>query len=68
MKYVYLLEHLRVSDDAEHNKTIGIYSSEDAAKAAVDLLKRKPGFADYPEGFNIDRYEVDKTFWESGFG
>ncbi len=70
MKHVFLLEHVRVDegDDSKHVKTIGIYSSRARAEAAQERLRMKPGFADHQDGFNIDRYEIDKTFWVGGFG
>lgn len=65
---VYLLEHSRIDGEEENYKTLGIFSSIEKAEAAIQLLKGKPGFKDYPDGFNIDRYEVDKIFWVDGFG
>ncbi len=66
---VYLLQHERESEDGgEHVKVIGIYSTEDLAKAAIEELRAVAGFRDYPEGFNISRYPIDKTHWQEGFG
>ncbi|MCI0526872.1 MAG: hypothetical protein L0Y56_05390 [Nitrospira sp.] len=65
---VYLLEHSRVDEDSEDYKTIGIFSSSERAEDTINALKDKPGFRDYPGGFNIDGYELDQVFWQSGFG
>jgi len=48
-------------------KVIGIYSSEELAKAAIERTQILPGFLDDPDKFRIDRYEVDKDHWPRGF-
>jgi homoserine kinase type II len=65
---VYLLTHYRNEEDLNGFKTIGVFSSEAAAARAIDTLKTKPGFKDYPQNFNVGGYEVDKVFWGDGFG
>ena len=66
---VYLLQHRHEldGDDAEEVKTIGIYSTESNAEAAVQRLVTQPGFRDYPDDFVIDEYEVDQDEWDEGF-
>jgi homoserine kinase type II len=66
-KHVYLLQHVR-SDDEDSCKTIGIYSSDEEARAAIVRLRDKPGFRDYPEGFSIGPYPLNKDHWVDGFG
>jgi hypothetical protein len=79
MLTVFVLQHVRVDDDGyEDTKMIGIYSSIDAARAAVVRLRDKPGFCDNPNvvdpeaddygGFNIDEYTIDEDNWVEGFG
>ena len=54
---------------------IGVYSSRDAALAAVGRLASKPGFRDNPEviddtddaGFFIEPYALDEDHWTEGF-
>lgn len=48
-------------------KVIGIYSSEALADAAVQRTRLLPGFAEEPDGFTIQRYEIDKDHWPRGF-
>ena len=48
-------------------KVIGIYSSEELAKAAIERTQSLPGFEDHPDGFKIDRYDIDKDHWPRGF-
>lgn len=65
---VYILTHSRNEEELDGFKTIGVFSSEETAQQAIERLKPLPGFRDYPENFNIDGYELDKTFWVGGFG
>ncbi len=37
------------------------------AKAAVERVKDKRGFASFPEGFQIHPYQLDKDRWTEGF-
>jgi len=48
-------------------KVVGIYSSRSLAEAALERTRLLPGFAEEPEGFSIDQYEVDKDHWSRGF-
>jgi hypothetical protein len=65
---VFLLEHVHVFEDGgEDTKTIGIYSTLEAAQCAIERLKGQPGFRDSPGGFNIDSYSLDMDHWEDGY-
>lgn len=48
-------------------KVIGVYSSRQLAEAAMERTRILPGFADEPDGFTIDEYEIDKDHWPRGF-
>ena len=48
-------------------KVIGIYSSEALAGAAMERTRELPGFTEEPDGFAIERYEVDSDHWPRGF-
>ncbi|MBI1354778.1 MAG: hypothetical protein GC160_10550 [Acidobacteria bacterium] len=65
MDLVYLLSHVR--DEPGNDKVIGIYRSEAAATAAIERMKKKPGFSDYPDGFVVDKYKLDEDNWTEGF-
>jgi hypothetical protein len=79
MTRVFFLEHLHMLGDGEESvKALGIYSSREAALAAVERFRKLPGFCDIPqmadhskpgpaEGFNIDEYEVDQDNWPEGY-
>lgn len=46
---------------------IGVYRTEEDAKTAIERLKERPGFVNYPEGFEYHRYELGKDQWTEGF-
>ena len=68
MRSVFVLQHVRSSeDDVEDVKFIGVYSSRDKARAAIDRLVVAPGFSENPDGFAIDEYPLDQDHWVEGF-
>ena len=68
MTEVFVLQHVaRQDSDDEDTKFIGVYSTESAAQETIQRLTQRPGFADYPRGFHIDRYELDHDHWAEGF-
>jgi hypothetical protein len=69
---LYELWHFKIGpeddfDEDGDNKIIGIYSSEANAKAAIERLKSKPGFRDWPGGFRIFDCWLDHDGWTEGF-
>ena len=68
---VYVLQHSYEYGDCNEfseTKFIGVYSSENMAKVAINKLIVKPGFKNYPvDCFYIDEYELDKSNWVEGF-
>jgi homoserine kinase type II len=69
MEIAYVLHHVRADD--EHGgdaKLIGVYRSEESAQTAVHRLSDQAGFRDYPGGFEISPYPLDKDHWVEGFG
>jgi hypothetical protein len=65
---VYVVQHvLELPDDAEEIKMIGVYSSELDAQRAVERLRLVEGFRNYPDGFSVDRYELNKDHWTEGY-
>ena len=71
MDCVYLLEHsyqqIEGDYDTTETKTLGIFSSKEEAETAVEFYKTLKGFKDYPDCFNIDRYELNDKEWTEGF-
>lgn len=65
---VYLLWFVAKEDEDDDNGLlIGVYQTESSAKAAIERLRTKPGFVDYPEGFQIHTRELDRDSWSEGF-
>jgi hypothetical protein len=65
---VYVVQHVAREDEADEDvKLIGVYSSRAEARAAIGRLFNQPGFCEYPEGFHIDEYPLDKDHWSEGF-
>ena len=65
---LYLLWHTYEEESgAEESKLIGVYSSEERAKEALEKVRIQPGFRDYPDGFEIYEDELDMTDWREGF-
>ena len=68
MNSVQLLWHVRADDTyADDAKLIGVYRTVEAARNAISRLDRMPGFRDYPDGFQIEEYELDADHWTAGF-
>ncbi|MCW3846980.1 hypothetical protein OF829_06990 [Sphingomonas sp. LB-2] len=67
-RFVYLLWHSRDRGDGETNdKLIGVYDSPEAAEAARQRKLGFEGFRDHPDGFLVDRYELNHDAWSEGF-
>jgi hypothetical protein len=56
-----------IDDDFDDVKIVGIYSSEQAAAAAISRAQMRPGFAEEPDCFTIDICTVDEDSWADGF-
>ncbi|MDB5602135.1 MAG: hypothetical protein JWN71_4179 [Xanthobacteraceae bacterium] len=68
MATVYLLWHTRELEDGhDEDKLVGVYSNAAMAKAAQQRKLQYPGFRDFPDGFEISKYTVDKDSWTEGF-
>jgi hypothetical protein len=69
---IYELWHFPIGphddfDEDGESKIIGIYSSEANAKAAIERLRLKPGFRDWPGGFRIFDRWLDHDGWPEGY-
>ena len=65
---VYLLWHVHEAANAEDDeKLIGVYATEVDAMSAVNRLRQKPGFKDFPQGFQIVKYIINRDGWTEGF-
>jgi len=68
---IYVLQHsYDYGEDNEHEETkfIGVYSSVEQAKGAINRLKEQEGFRSFStDCFYIDEYQIDKDQWVEGF-
>jgi len=46
---------------------IGVSETESDANNAIERLKSKPGFLDFPQAFEIHSCELGKDHWTEGF-
>jgi homoserine kinase type II len=68
METVFVLHHVAREDTPDEDvKLIGVYSTRVLAEAAVARMCSLPGFRDYPSGFEIDEYRLDRDHWGDGF-
>ena len=65
---VFLLWHVNeLLGGEEDEKLIGVYSSQETAERAKQRVLSQPGFRNVPEGFLINRYQVDQDHWTEGY-
>jgi homoserine kinase type II len=67
MDSVFLLWHVREVEHNESELLIGVYSTELEAIAAIERVRDRPGFVNYPGGFQIHSHELNRDGWTEGF-
>ncbi|WP_093196242.1 hypothetical protein [Variovorax sp. YR750] len=68
MTDVFLVHHVHQLPDSEEDvKLLGVFSSEARAVLAIDRARNLPGFSEAPDGFSVDKYQIDKSTWTEGF-
>ena len=70
----YKVIHKYKLDNQDEMKEIGVFSSQERALEAIDKVKSKPGFAEYQDGFTIEKFFklskplfLNNVFWSDGF-
>jgi hypothetical protein len=67
-RFVWVLWHGDdIDEDTPDAKLLGVYSSEEHARDRVSRCAGVPGFAEHPDAFVIDRYEIDRDEWVEGY-
>lgn len=65
MKAIFALYFERSYEHRDDTELwIGVYATDNDARAAADELKLKPGFREFPEGFQIYEWEIGRTGWK----
>ena len=67
MHSVFLLWHNGPEPDSGNEMLIGVYRTRADCESAMVRLKDKPGFRDYPSGWEISEYELNHDHWTEGF-
>ena len=74
MFHYYKVIHKCKLNNQDEMKEIGIFSSQEKALEAIDKVKSKPGFAEYQDGFTIEKFFklskplfLNNVFWSDGF-
>jgi hypothetical protein len=63
---VYILWHIRDGDE-ENAKLLGVFSSREKAADCQRRALLRSGFADFPDDFTVDEYELNVDQWLDGF-
>jgi hypothetical protein len=65
---VFILWHVReLSEGSDDETLIGVYRTEEDAKAVSERVRAQPGFIDFPDGFEICPYQLNRNGWTEGF-
>lgn len=48
-------------------KIIGVFATEEEARAAVNHVRDKEGFRDHPDGFAVGPVKLGSINWTAGF-
>ena len=67
VKSVFYLSHEYNDSGYDYVSNLGFYSSEERAVAALKRYKAGDEYVNCPDGFSIDKYEIDHTEWNEGF-
>jgi hypothetical protein len=64
MQTVYVLSHIRPYKDTWTGTFIGVYSSLENVEKAIDRLRQRMAFRDYPQGFKYHCYRLNEDYDE----
>lgn len=65
--YVFFVSHEWYDGEYDYISNLGYYSTLGKAEEAKEMYKRAPELIDYPDGFCIDAYKINKREWKEGF-
>ncbi len=64
---VYIVRHVRAEKGRDEDvRLVGVYSTKDAAKDAVQRAGLQPDFRRFPNGFKISKHPLDTDHWAAG--
>ena len=63
---IYIVHNVRAeAGHPDDVRMIGVYSSKDAAKNAVQRARMQPDFRRFPTGLKISKHALDKDLWNT---
>ena len=62
-RFFFLRFARELGDEDDHEMWIGVYRTEDDAKAAIARVVRKNDFVGFPDGFQICRCDLNVGHW-----
>jgi hypothetical protein len=65
---VYILGYMRPYKETWAGMFVGVYSSLEEAERAIERLRPRQAFRDYPDGFRISCYRIDEDYDDPTFG
>lgn len=66
--HVWLLWHGDdIYEETPDAKLLGVYASEELARARIARCTQLHGFQDHPDAFEISRYEINRDEWPEGY-
>lgn len=68
MPSVFQLTHTREQPcGCDDVKNLGTYSGQELGVKACARAMKLPGFRDHPDGFHLEKVELDRDEWTEGF-
>ena len=64
---VFYLAHEYFDGEYDNVSDLGYDSTYENAEKSLSEYRENPEFINYPDGFSIDEYEIDKPEWTEGF-
>ena len=64
---MFYLAHEYFAGEYDNVSDLGYYSTYENAEKSLSEYRENPEFINYPDGFSIDEYEIDKPEWTEGF-
>ena len=64
---VFIVHHSQ-GEYGDNPKLLGVFLDEKLANESLSVYRKLPGFRDYPNGFDISKYDIGRLYWSEGFG
>jgi hypothetical protein len=61
------VHHECEDENYEYQTFLGIFTTVEKAKSAVNLIKKDPDFIEFQDGFLIEKIIINERYWTEGF-